>query len=97
MFRLEINGKTIYYLENPESGISKIATGLQLKYEDTIKDVFGVADLKDLLMMLKYNKGFQESICKTHGVGEKEITLDLIFRIASKNDLIQQKNNPSNK
>lgn len=91
MFRLQLNEKTFYYLENPESGISRIATGLQLKYEDIIKDTFGVAEIKDLLMMLKYNKGFQESICKAHGVAENEITLDLIFRIASNDDLISTK------
>jgi hypothetical protein len=95
VFWLEINGKSIYFLENPETGICKLATGLQLKYEDTIKDVFGVADFKDLLMMLKYNKGFQESICKAHEIAEKDIKLELIFRIATKDDLLQQKDHVS--
>jgi hypothetical protein len=96
MLQLEINAKAIYYLENPDTGTRKLATGLQLKYEDIIKDVFGVADIKDLLMMLKFNKGFQDSICKAHGVVEKEIKLEMILRVASKEDLLQHKDHVSN-
>jgi hypothetical protein len=91
MLRLELKVETIYYLENPEEGIIKFATGSQLKYGEIVKDVFGVADLNDLLMMIEYNKKFQDSICKAHGIKEQEITLDRIFRVATKEDLLQLK------
>jgi hypothetical protein len=87
MLRLELHEETIYFLENPEDGITKLATGTQIKYGNTIKDVFGLADINDLLMMLKHNKKFQECICKAHEINEQDITLDLIFRVASKSDL----------
>ena len=86
-YQLEI--ETIYYLENPETDHSAFATGSQLKYEDIIKDVCGVACIHDLSMMIQYNKGFQTSICKNLGISEDEIKLDLLLRIASKIDLLQ--------
>ncbi len=86
---MEYEVETIYYLENPEKEIITFATGTQLKYEDTIKDVFGVACLKDLPMMIKYNKSFQDSIRSSHGISEKEITLEMVFRVASKTELLQ--------
>lgn len=86
---MEYEVETIYYLENPEKEIITFATGSQLKYEDTIKDVFGVACLKDLPMMIKYNKSFQDSIRTCHGISEKEITLEMVFRVASKQELLQ--------
>lgn len=88
---MELNIDTIYYLENPEDGISKFATGSQLRYGDIVKEVFGVADINDLLMMIQYNKSFQECICKAHGVTEDQIKLELIFRVASDEDLQQLK------
>lgn len=83
--------ETIYILENPEKNIRKFATGYQLRYDDTIKEVFGVACLHDLTMMLQFNKSFQESICKKDGITENNITLNCIVRIASKDELHQLK------
>lgn len=79
--------ETIYYLENPETEKVTFATGSQLRYEDVIKEVFGVASIHDLPMMMQYNKGFQTSLCKSHGVKEDEISLEMILRVASKMDL----------
>ncbi|MBB6445249.1 hypothetical protein [Bacillus benzoevorans] len=79
--------ETVYYLENPETEQIKFATGSQLRYEDIIKDVFGVASIHDLPMMIQYNKGFQTCLCKSHGIKETEITLEMILRVASKMDL----------
>lgn len=81
--------ETIYYLENPERDLKTFATGSQLKYDDIIKDVFGVASIKDLPMMIQYNKSFQDSICSSKGVSENEITLEMVLRIASKMELLQ--------
>jgi hypothetical protein len=81
--------ETVYYLENPEKNLIKLATGYQLKYDDIIKDVFGVACLKDLPMMIKYNKSFQDSICATHGVKENEITLEMVVHVATRTELLQ--------
>ncbi|MEH7546216.1 MULTISPECIES: hypothetical protein [Bacillaceae] len=83
--------ETVYRLENPEKNIIKFATGTQLRYEDVIKDVFGVACINDLHMMLQYNKSFQTSICNSYGISEKKITLDKIIRIASKSDMLTLK------
>ena len=97
---MELKIDTIYYLENPEEGISKFATGSQLRYGDVVKEVFGVADINDLLMMIQYNKSFQECICKAHEITEDQINLDLIFRVATNQDLQQLNNNaldPNNK
>lgn len=84
---MAIQIETIYYLENPEAGIKKFVTESQLKFENIIKDVFGVAFINDLQMMIQYNKKFQEAICKAKHVTEDEISLDMIFRVASKEDL----------
>ncbi|MDR7236821.1 hypothetical protein [Neobacillus drentensis] len=84
--------ETVYFLENPEKNIIKFATGTQLRYEDVIKEVFGVACINDLHMMIQYNKSFQTSICNSHGISEKKITLDKILRVASKIDMLQLKN-----
>lgn len=81
--------ETIYYMENPETEQTAFATGTQLKYEDIIKDVFGVACIQDLSMMIQYNKNFQTSICQSYGVLENEVSLDMILRVASKMDLLQ--------
>lgn len=93
---MELNVETIYYLENPEEGIIKLATGSQLKYGDVVKEVFGVADINDLLMMIEYNKSFQDSLCKARGIKEDEITLDMIFRVASNHDLTSLKDHIHN-
>lgn len=81
--------ETVYYLENPETEKITFATGSQLRYEDIIKDVFGVASIHDLPMMIQYNKGFQTCLCKSRGIKENEITLEMILRVASKMDLNQ--------
>ena len=91
MFYLEYEVETIYYLENPETDQVTFATGSQLRYEDIVKNVFGVASIHDLPMMIQYNKGFQSSICKSHGVTENEVKLEMVLRIASKMDLLQLK------
>ncbi|MED4205527.1 hypothetical protein [Neobacillus mesonae] len=78
----------IYILENPEKNIVKFATDYQLRYDDVIKDVFGVACLKDLDMMIQFNKAFQKSICVKLGISEKKVSLQTVVRIASKNDLL---------
>ena len=83
--------ETIYYLENPEKELIRFATGSQLRYEDIIKDVFGVACMNDLPMMIKYNKSFQDSICTKRGVKENEISLEMVLHVASKNELLQFK------
>jgi len=83
--------ETIYRLENPERNVIKFATGTQLRYEDVIKEVFGVACINDLHMMIQYNKSFQTSICNSYGISEKKITLDKIIRIASKSDMLTLK------
>jgi hypothetical protein len=83
--------ETVYRLENPEKNIIKFATGTQLRYEDVIKDVFGVACINDLHMMIQYNKSFQTSICNSYGISEKKITLDKIIRIASRADMLTLK------
>lgn len=85
--------ETIYYLENPEKDLKTLATGSQLKYDDIIKDVFGVASIKDLPMMIQYNKSFQDSICSSKGVSENEITLEMVLRIASEMELLQLRKN----
>lgn len=85
---LENTIETIYRLENPEENIIKFVTGTQLRYEDVIKEVFGVASVNDLHMMIQYNKNFQTSICNSYGISEKKITLDKIIRIASKADIL---------
>lgn len=79
--------ETIYILENPEKDLIKFATATQLRYDDVIKEVFGVACVKDLPMMIQFNKSFQESLCKKNGIGEKNITLNHIFRVATKEEL----------
>jgi hypothetical protein len=83
--------ETVYCLENPEKNIIKFATGTQLRYEDVIKEVFGVACINDLHMMLQYNKSFQTSICNTYVISEKKLTLDKILRVASKMDMLRLK------
>lgn len=80
---------TIYILENPEKNIIKFATGYQLKYDDIIKDVFGVACLNDLEMMIQFNKPFQDSICARKNITLNKIRLNAVIRIASKNELLQ--------
>ncbi|NMD69838.1 hypothetical protein HHO41_06020 [Bacillus sp. DNRA2] len=84
--------ETIYYLENPERKIIKFATGYQLRYDDIIKDVFGVACLKDLPMMIKYNRSFQESLCQSKGVKESQISMEMVVHVASKHELLQLRN-----
>lgn len=79
--------ETLYFLNNPERNITTIATETQLRYEDIIKDVFGVACESDLIMMIKFNKKFRDSICHEYGVTDSEIRLDMIFRIATKDDV----------
>jgi hypothetical protein len=83
--------ETIYYLENPEDGVKRWVTESQIKYENIIKDVFGVALVSDLPIMIQYNKKFQESICDANQVTTSQISLNMIFRIASKNDLLEFK------
>ncbi len=83
--------ETIYYLANPETDQFAFATGSQLRYEDIIKEIFGVASIHDLPMMIQYNKSFQTSICKYFGVLENEINLEMIVRVATKMDLLQLK------
>nr|WP_052352802.1 hypothetical protein [Neobacillus dielmonensis] len=88
--------ETIYILVNPEKDIVKFATDYQVRYEDTIKDVFGVACISDLHMMLQFNKGFQESISKRNGNKENKISLDSVIRVASKEELLQLKKQLTN-
>jgi hypothetical protein len=80
---------TIYILENPEKSIIKFATGYQLRFDNVIKDVFGVVTINDLQMMLQFNKGFQESICKKNGIAQNKISMDKIIRVATKKELLQ--------
>jgi len=81
--------ETVYLLENPQRNIIKYATGTQLRYEDIIKEVFGVTCIDDLKMMIQYNKSFQESICDRNGISENKITLNRILRVASRMDLLE--------
>jgi hypothetical protein len=86
---LKSNVETIYILENPEKNIIEFATGNQLRYEDIIKDVFGVACINDVQMMLQFNRNFQESICKRDQIKENIITIDRVIRVATKEELHQ--------
>jgi hypothetical protein len=86
---VEIQIETIYYLENPEEGVKKWVTESQLKYEDIIKDVFGVALVSDLPIMIQYNKRFQDCICNAYQIAPSQISLNMIFRVASRNDLLE--------
>lgn len=86
---MEYEIETIYFLENPETNKTAFATGTQLQYEDIIKDVFGVACLHDLSMMIQYNKGFQTCICENFGINEHEIKLELVLRVASRTDMLE--------
>lgn len=79
--------ETVYIMENPEKNIIKFATDHQLRYNDIIKEVFGVACLNDLSMMIQFNKNFQDSICKRYGISENQISLNRIIHVASKNEL----------
>lgn len=83
---------TIYILENPEKNVIKFATGYQLKYDDIIKDVFGVACLNDLEMMIQFNKPFQDSICANKKINVNKISLNAVLRVASKTELLQLRN-----
>jgi hypothetical protein len=80
--------ETVYVLENPEKDIIKFATGYQLRYDDIIKEVYGVACLSDVNMMLQFNKNFQTSICNRNGISENKIALNSIIRVATKNELL---------
>jgi hypothetical protein len=90
-YKVSVQIETIYYLENPEDGVKRWVTESQIKYENIIKDVFGVALVSDLPIMIQYNKKFQESICDANHVTTNQISLNMIFRIASKNDLLEYK------
>ncbi|QQZ08693.1 hypothetical protein [Heyndrickxia vini] len=81
--------ETMYYLNNPERHIIMLASETQLKYEGIIKEIFGVACESDLQMMIKFNKGFKESICHEFGVDENKITLSMVFRQATNEDLVE--------
>nr|WP_263328560.1 hypothetical protein [Neobacillus sp. Marseille-Q6967] len=83
------NIETIYILENPEKNITQFATGYQLRYDDIIKDVFGVACMNDVHMMIQFNKSFQESICKRDHIHENNLSIDRVIRVATKNELLQ--------
>lgn len=88
---LEQSIQTIYILENPESKMTKFATAEQLQYGDIIKEVFGVACLNDIHMMIQYNKCFQESISKKYGINSNTISINNIVRVASKEELDELK------
>lgn len=88
---MSVQIETIYYLENPEDGVKRWVTESQIKYENIIKDVFGVALVSDLPIMIQYNKKFQESICDANHITTNQISLNMIFRIASKNDILEYK------
>ncbi|WP_223590601.1 hypothetical protein [Neobacillus bataviensis] len=83
--------QSVYILENPEQNMIKFATDYQLRYGNIIKEVFGVACIEDLSLMIQFNRSFQESICKRNGISEKKITIDKIIRIATKKELLQLK------
>jgi hypothetical protein len=85
---LQNNIETIYILENPEKDIIQFATGYQLRYDEVIKEVFGVACLDDVQMMLKFNRNFQESICKRDDIQENKLSIDRIVRVATKHELL---------
>lgn len=86
---LQNNIETIYILENPEKNIIQFATGYQLRYDEIIKEVFGVACMNDVQMMLKFNRSFQESICKRDHIHENKLSIERIVRVATKNELLQ--------
>ncbi|WP_335716305.1 hypothetical protein [Neobacillus drentensis] len=80
--------QSVYILENPEQKMIKFTTDYQLRYGNIIKEVFGVACIEDLSLMIQFNRSFQESICKRNGISEKNITIDKIIRIATKKELL---------
>lgn len=83
--------QSVYILENPEKKTIKFATNYQLRYGNIIKEVFGVACIEDLQMMIQFNRSFQESICKMNEINVKNITLDIIIRVATKEELLRLK------
>ncbi|MGG3542514.1 hypothetical protein ABES09_17000 [Priestia megaterium] len=83
--------ETIYYLENPQRDISTYASTTQLTVESVVKDVFGVACVADIKIMLQYNKEFRKSISQLHNAMDDDLTLEMVFRIASKEDLLRFK------
>lgn len=83
--------ETIYYLENPQRNISTYASTTQLTVESVVKDVFGVACVADIKIMLQYNKEFRKSISQLHNAMDDDLTLEMVFRVASKEDLLRFK------
>ncbi|OIK05549.1 hypothetical protein BIV60_27670 [Bacillus sp. MUM 116] len=83
--------ETVYILENPEKKITRFATGSQIRYDDVIKEVYGVASIQDLSMMIQFNKGFHDSICEKYEIKGNKISIDILVRIASKSELLQFK------
>lgn len=79
--------ETIFILENPGKNIVKFATDYQLRYNDIIKEVFGVACLNDVSMMIQFNKSFQQSICEKYGISENKVSINQIIRVASRDEL----------
>lgn len=86
---MKSNIESVYILENPEKSITQFATGYQLRYEDIIKEVFGVACIQDVQMMIQFNKGFQTSILKRDHINEQNLSIDRIIRVATKTELLQ--------
>ncbi|MED1472246.1 hypothetical protein [Bacillus salipaludis] len=80
--------ETVYILENPEKKITRFATGSQIRYEDVIKEVYGVASIQDLPMMIQFNKSFHDSICEKYGINESKISINRLIRVASKDELL---------
>ncbi|MFP7735416.1 hypothetical protein ACLHDF_18740 [Priestia aryabhattai] len=83
--------ETIYYLENPQRNISTYASTTQLTVESVVKDVFGVACVADIKIMLQYNKEFRKSISQLHNAADDDLMLEMVFRVASKEDLLRFK------
>lgn len=83
--------ETIFVLENPAENIVKFATEYEIRYNDIIKQVFGVSNFNDLTMMIQFNKGFQECICERYGISKNKISINQIIHVASKKDLLYLK------
>src|SRR6478735_3803717 len=55
------------------------------------KEVLGVACVADIKIMLQYNKEFRKSISQLHNAMDDDLTLEMVFRVASKEDLLRFK------
>jgi hypothetical protein len=80
---------TLYYLENPMTGISFLTSEEHLQGEsEVVKDVFGISYVEDIPAMLCNNQKFRESVRKHYKLRKNRVLLKHIFRRATIDDLV---------